>query len=1215
MKKKISRLLGVGLSLMLLASLMVMVTPASAYTLLFTAESNIPKVADNFLAPAGTSIVDLAVNGDVIYAATQPAATLTDWGNGEALWSEDYPLVGDYSAALTLPATTTADDAAAVVIPINGTMKLSEVEEFVYNFYVPTTESLPDWGGPHMCFYVYSSANISHTADVTLEGSTLGITYTEGEWETMAIDETTTCFWWAAWGSGAGSGSSLTEGIGHLYTLGEFQVDTVFKDYLVDRIQIELGWWGDYTGGTLYVDDVTLNGTPYALEVDDSILYKSTDAGKTWTSLDTSTYYPTAKTIEHVAVAPDDPDIVIASFSDNDVHYSSTGGSSWNDMDQHAWMGDIFDIDVSPGASKKVAVAGANATTNKAQLFTLSLTIAANWAVESGHTGFNTNHDYAKAVKFSPNYSIDKLITVVTGNENEAYFQVFSAETSLWNGEIFDLSDWGSGPGAGRAVGSLTTTDHVGEITGGIDAASIALEPDYLGTDEESRIAFIGIAATTGGGVVRLTDNYKKNFTTWSNGDEGPINSIAYHGAGKLLAGKYDKPYVYYTTSPMASTPKFARLNTLKQPGGEDESGNEMVSVAWSGDTAVAGTRLDESAFAVSTDDGYSWNDISMIDTRMTEMHDVAVSADGSVVYLSTRDGTDTSIWRKGSDWKRVFTIDEEATAPAAFLIRLAPEDSDAVYISSYGTRNMWVSKDGGLNKWKSIPVYKLTTGDEVNDFVVESADVVYAIDDNGCTYTINAGQSWTTAKGLDGIDNAKTISLAPNGDVLVGSGSGEVAFSAGSGASFTMITDTLTDGGTVHVVADPNYADNSKIYAAAGDEFERGTTSKTMSWSGKEPSSVDADNYTATGIAQYEGVVYILTYNGTDSRLYRALDFKGGASADLCYWSYKESSAEFNSTPRALKMSSSTPKFWVVDTDGDALYSMTDPIATVGPTLKSPADGFVVAMNPASGSAYDVTFIWERYDSTSITQMDLQIATDSGFDGIIYNETFGDGTPSVDTAIDSETIAKVVGPTSLEHQKAQYNPGTTYYWRVRTNTPLLSPWSEVRSFTIESTVTFGVTSPTLGATNVPVEPTLVWNDYEGAISYEVMIAEDPTFAVWDWMHSADSTFIKVDEALDYSTTYYWRVRGITGAPPKAGKPAPGGPWVDSVFTTAAAPVGVVEEAPPEVTVEVAPPEVTVEVTPTPAAIPGFLLWTIIGIGAVLFIALIVLIVRTRRVA
>lgn len=75
--------------------------------------------------------------------------------------------------------------------------------------------------------------------------------------------------------------------------------------------------------------------------------------------------------------------------------------------------------------------------------------------------------------------------------------------------------------------------------------------------------------------------------------------------------------------------------------------------------------------------------------------------------------------------------------------------------------------------------------------------------------------------------------------------------------------------------------------------------------------------------------------------------------------------------------------------------------------------------------------------------------------------------------------------------------------------------------------------------------------------------------------------------------------------------------WSTGIFTTEAEPV---EAAPttittpaPKVDVTVEPAKVTVE--PSAPVIPDYMLWIIIAVGAVLIIALIVLIVRTRRTA
>jgi hypothetical protein len=291
----------------------------------------------------------------------------------------------------------------------------------------------------------------------------------------------------------------------------------------------------------------------------------------------------------------------------------------------------------------------------------------------------------------------------------------------------------------------------------------------------------------------------------------------------------------------------------------------------------------------------------------------------------------------------------------------------------------------------------------------------------------------------------------------------------------------------------------------------------------------------------------------------------------------------------------------------------MIDPIATVGPALKGPADGFAVPLNPANGKANNVNFVWERYSNTDIEETQIEIATDEDFDGVIYTGTFDI------SAITADTIAKAIGPTGVAGDGGElgdFMPGHTYYWRVRTTSPLLSPWSASRSFTVESVDTFVITGPSVGGADVSLTPTFTWSEYPDAIGYEIMLSEDPTFKIIEWSYNVENNFYKVAEALKYSTTYYWRVRGVTGEAYLQGKSwvTPAGPWITGVFTTMAEP----EEEEPPIVVE-QPPKTEVKVVEVPvttqAPISAPLLWAIIGIGAVLIIALIVLIVRTRRVA
>ncbi|MBI4283296.1 MAG: hypothetical protein HY663_02360 [Chloroflexi bacterium] len=208
---------------------------------------------------------------------------------------------------------------------------------------------------------------------------------------------------------------------------------------------------------------------------------------------------------------------------------------------------------------------------------------------------------------------------------------------------------------------------------------------------------------------------------------------------------------------------------------------------------------------------------------------------------------------------------------------------------------------------------------------------------------------------------------------------------------------------------------------------------------------------------------------------------------------------------------------------------------------------------------------------------------------------------------------------------------GKKYFWQIRVTEPEPSPWSTAGSFytALPAMTDPGAKpgldspySPRIGEMNVSVTPTFVWPTVKGATNYEFMIGEDPTFAIIDYSvntgklntHATDPK-----EPLLYSTVYYWRVRGTTDLPVAATKLAQGGDWATLSFTTMAKPSeAAAKAAEPVIITQPGKTEVQVVQVPVekivPQAIPSYLLWAIIFIGAVLIIALIILIVRTRKV-
>ena len=167
------------------------------------------------------------------------------------------------------------------------------------------------------------------------------------------------------------------------------------------------------------------------------------------------------------------------------------------------------------------------------------------------------------------------------------------------------------------------------------------------------------------------------------------------------------------------------------------------------------------------------------------------------------------------------------------------------------------------------------------------------------------------------------------------------------------------------------------------------------------------------------------------------------------------------------------------------------------------------------------------------------------------------------------------------------------------------------------------VANPTQGATGVDVNTTFTWpaSTVAGA-TYEFVIAEElgnvDKFAIIDYSATCPTNATPLRETLKYDTTYWWRVRTVTGTSKSD--------WTVSFFTTESAPVMTTTTSntvPPitltstslvitqtQTTLTVTNPQST---TAAPA-IPTYLIWAVIAVGAILVIAVIVLIVRTRKI-
>ncbi|MBA7631871.1 hypothetical protein ES703_39407 [subsurface metagenome] len=613
------------------------------------------------------------------------------------------------------------------------------------------------------------------------------------------------------------------------------------------------------------------------------------------------------------------------------------------------------------------------------------------------------------------------------------------------------------------------------------------------------------------------------------------IYSIDYDGTN-LVAGQNSSNGVYYCSDPLASSPTVSGTSQYKRLQGE------KVIVTWAGSDVLAATSsttgTDLTGFGVSHD-GKSFSGLSMVDYGVAGLvvADLAVSADGSVIYLMTTAPTQATyaLGRKTSGWEMVFS--RAITLGNPPYVRVAPEDADVVFITEDpgNAKTMFYSSQGGDTKW-----FLRTAKENISEMVVESSDVLYiseATDDNVFLST-NSGFTWGSAKS-SGVDTVWMMRSLGEDTLIAGGTGGKVAYSSDGGQTWSKphATKYPFDDGKVFVTA-TGVSDGDFIYCASGTaarSVQRWELGSSTSWS-----DIIADdlltNEEATGIQlSGDGVLYVLAEDTVagSSVFYRTLS-PSTAGSTTGWSSENVSSVALSVAPNALALSSGSTTLWSANVSvaapagSPSVYSYEDTVAANGPSLAGPSDGASVTVNPVSGSTFTVSFTWARLSKA--TFYNLEVALDSSFNEKIINYKGSTGdTPVIDST--SSTVAKVVTGDN-------FMPETTYYWRVRLSVagPIYSPYSEVRSFTI-------------GALPEAVAPVVI---------------EQPPAPV-----------IQVPPAP-----------AITITPPEIVLPAP-------------------PPAPPEIVIPSAP-------APTPP-VPQWALMVIIIIGAVLVIALIVLIMRTRR--
>jgi hypothetical protein len=589
-----------------------------------------------------------------------------------------------------------------------------------------------------------------------------------------------------------------------------------------------------------------------------------------------------------VACDSEDPNYVWVALKLTDgklyVLASTDGGSTFKDTDDITGLTSVVDLEVSPAVDnvRELALSGSNATAGKILRY-----VGGNWEDTSDKDDYPgwLSCNLVADIRFSPSWETDNTIVAVTANATNVYLQTGTWEESpLWEDK------------------AIVTGKNIATQLGGA-TAGVTLPLDYSGSAVTTRWLWVWVnfASNTDEDYDNTGLIYYVKSTVGLVGMqiEGKpwLTHVSYWGTraeGKAIAGLY-YPEGYpdgcgegiqcfdvqvYRIGSIKNMDLCGTcepwLEACKPPTGAKAmaafyvSEEKAYAVAKDGPTCC----YDEGAWSVSFDDGDTWNQLSLIDTKIDYLSDVAKSPDCNKTMLVsvnihkveigyTGNGNDgycpgtcegvcctcecDSVWLHaasypeagyGDDdigydghWLRTWCGKLESKNadfpdyPQRGLLRLAPpvngdEESEMgyiVYLVDRMTKTVYWNEMEGLACWsddkKCLPKLK-----DIVDLAVLDKETIYGLSSIGEVAVADEyGCSWSTPE--DSLVCGWTIAVHGNNttsvDVLVGDPNGEVSYSDDGGATFTKIEKATPIVGRVTVAFDTFFDENNTVYAA----------------------------------------------------------------------------------------------------------------------------------------------------------------------------------------------------------------------------------------------------------------------------------------------------------------------------------------------------------------------------------------------------------------
>jgi hypothetical protein len=576
----------------------------------------------------------------------------------------------------------------------------------------------------------------------------------------------------------------------------------------------------------------------------------------------------------------------------------------------------------------------------------------------------------------------------------------------------------------------------------------------------------------------------------------------------------------------------------------------------------------DEDGFYKTTNSGLSWTGTDLggaagADIAFSPDFDdgegwIAIGGDDGEVYLSDDDGD-------GFDATEAGLCDE---VYVAFDADFDDEDADG-YMLIYAAGQGDAIQEGEVADTDDVD------WDDLEDDENEEAQELYCVGlqvaEDNALYALSMGEAGTGDEDeADGVliltddNNTGTFNL-PDSDLtgIVGDFEDGESLTI-SGYSLTTNASGTLISGTVDVEGD--------------DSGATGTFSVSITvsgWDASAPVSVTYDDLwaeIAAGTTGEDMGIYRLLLHESNSEWESALTDDIGCLHGVGW----------DEIGPSLWLTPGSNVLWTLDQDhGDVgIWNLEDTLS-----------GQVTLSGPTNG------YKSEREDEMRISWNELR-GTDDEYE---YKYTNVDPDYTLSDTIDSTSVLLT-----------ELHGSSEYEWKVRVapGNPWHSRWSDKWTFfTALGEPPWAPTLYTPGGVwqysgiDVELMPAFSWESANSADSYQFVLADNAEFTSPMVNEKVPESAYQLDFELDYNSNYFWRVQAYKGTEALSR-------WSDvGAFTTIMEPEPPPPSPPPPATVtQPAPAPVVI---PTP--IPPILLWVIVGIGAALIIAVIVLIVRTRR--